>query len=89
MSSEGARCRLVLTNGLFAISVNDGSLPSRFRKQLDSALGSPETRTRKINRTQDKPSYVAGLNLQLPFVLAGARVSTRFAHMCASQCQLA
>ena len=42
-----------------------------------------------INRTPFKPSYVAGLDLQLPLVLAGARVSTRFARLCALQCQLA
>jgi hypothetical protein len=37
-----------------------------------------------INRTPFKPSYVAGPDLQLPLLLAGARVSTRFASLCAS-----
>ena len=53
---------------------------SRFTRDV-----SPEM----INRTPFKPSYVAGLDLQLPLVLAGARVSTRFARLCALQCQLA
>jgi hypothetical protein len=46
-------------------------------------------RPKTINRTPFKQSYGAGLDLQLPLVLAGTRVSTRFARLCALQCQLA
>jgi hypothetical protein len=46
-------------------------------------------RPKTINRTPFKQSYVVGLDLQLPLALAGARVSTRFARLCALQRQLA
>ena len=42
-----------------------------------------EMRPKTINRTPFQQSYAAGLHLQLPLALAGARVSTRFARLCA------
>ena len=48
-----------------------------------------EVRPKTINRTPFKQSYVAGLDLQLPLVLADARVSTRFARLCSLQRHLA
>jgi hypothetical protein len=46
-------------------------------------------RPKTINRTPFKRLYVVGLDLQFPLALAGARVSTRFARLCALQRQLA
>ena len=59
------------------------------QERADSTLGSPRVRPEMINRPPFKQSYVVGLDVQLPLALAGARVSTRFARLCALQCQLA
>jgi hypothetical protein len=42
-----------------------------------------------INRTRFEPLHLAGFDMQLPLVLAGARALTRFGRACVSQRQLA